>query len=33
MFVFVALGVQHEMSMRHVVTCGLLRSAFFHITS
>jgi hypothetical protein len=30
--VFVALGIQHAMRMRHIVTCGLSLSAIlFHI--
>ena len=32
--VFVALGIQHAMRKRHIVVCGLPRSApFFHIIS
>ena len=34
MIVFLALGIQHAMHMRIIVTCGLSRSAiFFHIIS
>jgi hypothetical protein len=30
--VFVALGIQHAMHMRHIVICGLPHSTiFFHI--
>ena len=33
-FVFLALGTQHAMRMRHIVICGLPRTTkFFHITS
>jgi hypothetical protein len=31
--VFEALGIQHAMSMRHIIICGLLRSTYFHIIS
>ena len=31
--VFVALGIQHKMLIRHIVICGLPRSkTFFHIS-
>ena len=31
---FLALGIQHAMRVRHVVTCGLLGSSvFFHFIS
>ena len=31
-FVFVALGIQHAMRMRHIVTCGLSSpTTIFHI--
>ena len=34
MCVFVALGTQHAMRMRHIVICSLPRSTiFFHIIS
>jgi hypothetical protein len=33
-FVFVALGIQHAVGMRHIVLCGLSGSSiFFHIIS
>jgi hypothetical protein len=33
-FVFVALGIQHAMRIRHIVICDLPRSTiFFHIIS
>jgi len=33
-YVFVALGIQCEMRIRHIVICGLLRSTIFlHIIS
>jgi hypothetical protein len=32
--VFVALGIQHAMGMRHIVICGVpVSAAFFHIIS
>jgi uncharacterized protein YhjY with autotransporter beta-barrel domain len=31
--VSVALGIQHAMRMRHIVTCGMPGSTFFHVIS